>query len=386
MLLWLLFPAITMSLGWGLRGFIGGGPLGAMIPGAMVALALCLLLGRSAGNAAVVAALAAVGVGFGGQETYGNTIQLAVSPEARIWGLAGLTLKGAVWGLMGGGVIGLALERGRVSLAGLLAMGAGTWVGWWFVNVPRSFGYFSIDRGELWAGLALGALALLAVERSALAWRFALVACMGGGFGFGFGGWLQVWGRWNAPQAWVGWWKVMEFWFGFWFGWALGWSAWKWRSAEPAVAAAHDYVSSIGGRVAAGVAMYLEYTGEFRFVYTLVGAALMAMVGWRPGTAWAVGLTMTAAAFVYDLFRSPWAAVMGLIVLTVRRGEMSVYAMLLALTWCASAVATAKALWRSEFHGEQGLFLLMGLLVTECARRAVSSTSPSACARRPSSP
>ena len=26
--------AVTMSLGWGLRGFIGGGPLGAMIPGA----------------------------------------------------------------------------------------------------------------------------------------------------------------------------------------------------------------------------------------------------------------------------------------------------------------------------------------------------------------
>ncbi|RPJ80025.1 MAG: hypothetical protein EHM18_19135 [Acidobacteria bacterium] len=42
-----ILPALTMSLGWGLRGSIGGGPLGAMIPGAMIGLVLCILLGRS---------------------------------------------------------------------------------------------------------------------------------------------------------------------------------------------------------------------------------------------------------------------------------------------------------------------------------------------------
>ena len=68
--LWYLFPAVAMSLGWGLRGTIGGGPLGAMIPGAMIGLALCLLLGREK-NAGFVAGFAAIGVGFGGQETYG---------------------------------------------------------------------------------------------------------------------------------------------------------------------------------------------------------------------------------------------------------------------------------------------------------------------------
>ena len=40
-----LLPAVTMSVGWGLRGFIGGGSLGAMIPGALVALVLCRGLG-----------------------------------------------------------------------------------------------------------------------------------------------------------------------------------------------------------------------------------------------------------------------------------------------------------------------------------------------------
>ena len=43
---WCLLGAIAMSLGWGLRGSIGGGSLGAMIPGAMIGLVLCLLLNR----------------------------------------------------------------------------------------------------------------------------------------------------------------------------------------------------------------------------------------------------------------------------------------------------------------------------------------------------
>jgi hypothetical protein len=36
-----------MSLGWGLRGSIGGGSLGAMIPGGMIGLVLCLSERRS---------------------------------------------------------------------------------------------------------------------------------------------------------------------------------------------------------------------------------------------------------------------------------------------------------------------------------------------------
>ena len=40
----IMFPAVAMMLGWGLRGYIGGGPFGAMIPGAMVAISLSMLL------------------------------------------------------------------------------------------------------------------------------------------------------------------------------------------------------------------------------------------------------------------------------------------------------------------------------------------------------
>ena len=38
--LFIIFPAVTMLFGWGLRGYISGGPFGAMIPDAMVAISI----------------------------------------------------------------------------------------------------------------------------------------------------------------------------------------------------------------------------------------------------------------------------------------------------------------------------------------------------------
>ena len=144
--LWLLFPGLTMSLGWGLRGYIGGGPLGAMIPGVMVALVLALLLGRDDAECGLIAAFGAIGVGFGGQMTYGQTVGLTFQPETFWWGLTGFAIKGAVWGLLGGAALGLALDRDKFShreiLAGLLLMIGGTYLGWKLINEPKLI-YFS---------------------------------------------------------------------------------------------------------------------------------------------------------------------------------------------------------------------------------------------------
>ena len=96
-----------MSLGWGLRGYIGEGTYGAMIPGALVAICLCQYLGYSVRASAVVAAFGAIGVGFGGAMTYGQTLGLLRGDETFSWGLTGTTLKGAIWGLLGGAVLGL---------------------------------------------------------------------------------------------------------------------------------------------------------------------------------------------------------------------------------------------------------------------------------------
>ncbi|MBX3437187.1 MAG: hypothetical protein KF861_06835, partial [Planctomycetaceae bacterium] len=130
--LYYLLPAVTMSLGWGLRGTIGGGPVGAMIPGAMITLALCHLLGWNR-HAAIACAFGTIGVGLGGQMTYGQTIGFVRDPETVWWGLLGLTTKGAVWGLSGGLLIGLGLTHRRYKsgelLLGLLLMVLGTAAG-----------------------------------------------------------------------------------------------------------------------------------------------------------------------------------------------------------------------------------------------------------------
>ena len=153
-----------MSLGWGLRGYIGGGPFGAMIPGAMVALALCRLLGVSGERAALAAAFGAVSVGFGGEMTYGQTVGFVRDPATLAWGLTGLALKGSIWGLAGGAFLaaGFAAVPWRRLVAALGAFLAAMAAGWAAANHPKLI-YFSnrvdLPREEMWAGLLLGGLA-----------------------------------------------------------------------------------------------------------------------------------------------------------------------------------------------------------------------------------
>jgi hypothetical protein len=350
----LAFPAVAMSLGWAFRGFIGGGPLGAMIPGAMVALALLWLLERdgfpseSIGKG-LVAAFGAVGIGYGGQMTYGQTVGLASDPATMPWGLLGLALKGAVWGLLGGATVGLAFTIRRYSkarvLIALVAMLAGTWVGWWFVNHPKLI-YFSnrLDRPreEVWMGLALGALAMLAVllwkTASPALVRFTWASFVGGGLGFGLGGALLAAGRNSGlDNSFWPWWKGMEYTFGFLFGLALGWAAWKsredleeiWHGAGPKRGFLDGMVNkqepmyllfrSRGFRlpvrfwqvragvvltaaiflVAAGV--WFEYTVDLRFAYSVAGAVLLAVALYSESLAWHIAVTMTCFAFLLDL-------------------------------------------------------------------------------------
>ena len=217
---WCLLGAIAMSLGWGLRGSIGGGSLGAMIPGAMIGLVLCLLLDRHS-DSGLIAAFAAIGVGFGGQETYGQTVGLSLQPETFWWAILGFVIKGAVWGLLGGAFIGIALDRQRHTTAQLLAgfaiMVLGTWLGWQYLNSPKLVYFsnrFDQPREELWAGLWLGGLLLLAWVRSRVPSLFALYGAIGGGIGFGLGASLQPMGRVVWAGMPLGWWKAMELTFG----------------------------------------------------------------------------------------------------------------------------------------------------------------------------
>lgn len=401
---WLAFPAVTMSLGWGLRGYIGGGPLGAMIPGALVGLALCLLLRRET-DAGTVAAFAAIGVGFGGQETYGQTVGLSFNPETLGRAMLGFAIKGGAWGLLGGAAIGAAFLRERYRrldlLFALLAMVVGTWIGWRLVNDPKLI-YFSDPvnkpRAELWAGLWVGGIAFLGwlhlrkgarVPASLAAW-----GALGGAVGFPLGAALQVVGHsWNLPLQ-LGWWKVMELTFGACLGAAFGYAGWRWRAElapPPAARPAQKlwWCHLIYALFAIMCLMISSAMFTSRFGYTIAGAVMMGLVLFREELGWHSAITVTCCAFAYDFLRNrpqlppagTWTFVVLLTLVTailVWR-KPRVWPMFALMTWASVGVSVVKSYipWHwGRLEMMEAIFVAMGVLITLWARRVSKQARP----------
>ncbi len=395
--------AASMALGWGLRGFIGGGPLGAMIPGAMIGLLTALLL-RQPAHAAWLACCGALGVGLGGQMTYGQTVGLSLKPETFGWAMLGFAIKGGVWGLAGGALLGAGLRRGREGwsqrrfLAALALMLAATWAGWRLVNVPKRI-YFSDPlnrpREEVWAGLLAGALAFLLAESRGplgrLPWRFALCACAGGALGFPLGAAVQAWGRMSGVLSWLDWWKVMEFGFGALLGAGFGLAAWLSRDElEPASPAAGPQAGISAAEnlllaaAAAAVLLGIEYRLDLRFNYSVAAAVALAAALRSDVIARHAAFTVTVAAFVLDFVEntpaladmSGWAvagtaAAAAAMWMRRARTAAEVFAM---LAWTAVAVSLAKTFLPARLASPGHLltecaFVLMAWMCTRMARR-----------------
>ncbi|MGA1367834.1 MAG: hypothetical protein ACO394_04865 [Blastocatellia bacterium] len=119
----ILLAGLAMSLGWGIRGDYGH-EAGAMLPGALVALACALGSGRVdwLGRASVLAMLGAIGWAFGGQMSYG--IVIGYTGDAAfanvLYGLAALFLIGALWGAIGAGLLALGLTWRRAELESIV--------------------------------------------------------------------------------------------------------------------------------------------------------------------------------------------------------------------------------------------------------------------------
>ena len=392
---WILFPALTMSLGWALRGYIGGGPLGAMIPGALVALCLCLLVERDGDDAAVIAAFGAIGIGFGGQETYGQTIGLAFDPATRWWGLTGLAVKGAVWGLLGGGVLALSMVRQRFTFPqiaiALLAMGLATQAGWKLINEPKLV-YFSNlhekPRPELWAGLGLGGLALLGWLNDRVLWSFAKRGALLGGIGFAAGGAIQVAGRALHPTQLIGYWKIMELLLGAMLGAAFGSAAWRWRHdlarrPKPEVTLAPAIHLALA--IAVVLAALAIHQAPARASYTLVGVPMLLVAFYLPAAAWHMAITLTYTAFALDyrehhpdLSRLPLLAAVALSSLGVAwlvARWRSARMLFLVLLWTAVVASLLKsflpppAAGKADLVAMEALFVLMALGATSMIPR-----------------
>ena len=129
---------------------------------------------------------------------------LSLLPETFWWAILGFVVKGAVVGapwrrLHRHRPRPSAPHRPRSSLAGFAIMVA-RHVAWLAVssNNPKLIYFsnrFDRPREELWAGLWLGGLLLLAWLRSRVPSLFALYGAIGGGIGFGVGASLQPLGK-----------------------------------------------------------------------------------------------------------------------------------------------------------------------------------------------
>ena len=111
--------AVVMSYGWGYRGVVGHEG-GAMVPGAMLGLALCLGSGRLDWHrrAAVAGLFGAVGWAWGGSLSYMEHTFYVTSdsfPDVA-YGYAMLFFLGGLWAGIGGAILGLALTLPRSRL------------------------------------------------------------------------------------------------------------------------------------------------------------------------------------------------------------------------------------------------------------------------------
>jgi hypothetical protein len=118
----LLAVALSLALGWGIRGNYGH-ETGAMLPGALAAIAACLASGRADWRARVpfFALFGALGWAFGGSISYMQVIGYTHSGHlpSQLYGFAALFLIGFLWGALGGGGTALPAVLDRQRLEGL---------------------------------------------------------------------------------------------------------------------------------------------------------------------------------------------------------------------------------------------------------------------------
>ena len=235
-----LLPGLAMSLGWGFRGQLGHSA-GAMIPGALVALALCSLLPDKQFSRGMVVGLGAIAFGYGATMTTQDTADLALrwifNPGSTLtMAYTGLAIKGALWALFGGILIGLAFAasyyRWSDVVLGMVFMVAAFPVGWELINKPRPV-YFSVTRHETYGGFLFAGIVLLLWltfrGRTKIPLVLGLCAAVAGGIGLPVGAVLASIGSHTAYVGkWYDWWKVLETTFGAFMGVGLGIGIYIW--------------------------------------------------------------------------------------------------------------------------------------------------------------
>lgn len=341
-----LFAAMAGGMGWGIRGQYGH-ETGAMIAGLLVSLTLTALLCPDANPVAIARAVAlcTVAMGFGGSQTYGQTLGLTHDPlfignwEAWRWGMLGALIKGGLWIGFAGVFLGIGLSETRYRWRELFLLMIVAVVvhrlGVYLLNEPfdpvrRALPriYFSESwywkptgpvkpRREVWGGLLFALVVVLLYVRlrrkDTLAWRLGLWGVLGGAVGFPLGQCIQSYHQWNIAAFHTGfwaqldpdinWWNMMETTFGATMGAILGLGLWlnrkRIRPPDPGL----DTMPA-----AAEIALMADY------IVVLVGAEFLGF--WELPAVYGVGILLGILPMVASV-NGRWAPILTLLPVTL---------------------------------------------------------------------
>lgn len=223
----LSIAVVAMALGtaWAVRGRFGH-EQGAAWAGAIGALSLILVAKRKDWYEKTfkIALAAAAGWGISGVISYGIVIGYGRGTDFGnvYYGLLMLFVIGVLYGLIGGGLVGLALLDSRQNKIpwhrlgtemiafGLLTYGVLIMQLEWFMTPPRS---------EMWAaclGASIAVIWFASRNQYRNVLKVAVCSAIGAGFGFAFGNFLQVMGK--VAEIDFNFWNVMEYSIGFFGG------------------------------------------------------------------------------------------------------------------------------------------------------------------------
>lgn len=220
-----LIVAMSLATAWAIRGQFGH-EQGAAWAGGIGALALVLVSQRKDwyNKMMPITLASAVGWGAGGMISYGVVVGYGNANNFinAFYGLGMLFVIGALFGLLGGGLVGLVLDstqKNKVQWGRLVSeMVAGGLISYFFLVEQIGF-LMTPPRSEAWAiilGAGLAMLWFMAREKRNSPIRVAIFSALGGGFGFGFGNFLQIVGK--ILEIDFNMWNVMEYSIGFFGG------------------------------------------------------------------------------------------------------------------------------------------------------------------------
>jgi hypothetical protein len=178
-----LFAALSLSIGWGIRGQFGF-EYGAGMAGSLGCLAIAVLSGREDWHrrAAYFAMFGGIGWAFGGSMSYGKVVAYTHSPDAAtaLYGFANMFVLGFLWSAPGGAGCALPAYLSRDKLTEFFYPISAVILGWLMRDMLSDFSPHLQTAG---AGVAIPAVALLVLaairHRFDMGTRLGLYLCGG---------------------------------------------------------------------------------------------------------------------------------------------------------------------------------------------------------------